>query len=178
MTLAVARQPHYTDEAKLALAAWIESDPKLGEDFWYIASRLVGMIRVAEMAVSDDDAIATIWDDDEMPDLVLEVRRRSQVAVTELMQRNREVAVITIAGANYLASGGMSWGDPPTDACERIELIGYFDLFEEPITDVELTRALTTPLAECGTCHVQFPDIYPAARCPFEYDHPEGDTES
>jgi hypothetical protein len=24
---------------------------------------------------------------------------------------------------------------------------------------------------ECGTCHRLFPDLYPAARCPFEYDH-------
>jgi hypothetical protein len=26
-------------------------------------------------------------------------------------------------------------------------------------------------LVECGTCGRKFPDLYPAARCPFEYDH-------
>jgi hypothetical protein len=24
----------------------------------------------------------------------------------------------------------------------------------------------------CGTCGTTFPDIYPAGRCPYEYDHP------
>jgi hypothetical protein len=28
-------------------------------------------------------------------------------------------------------------------------------------------------LVECGTCGRKFPDLYPAARCPFEYDHEE-----
>lgn len=28
----------------------------------------------------------------------------------------------------------------------------------------------------CGTCGRTFPDIYPAARCPFEYDHHETET--
>lgn len=27
--------------------------------------------------------------------------------------------------------------------------------------------------AKCGACNRMFPDIYPGARCPFEYDHPE-----
>jgi hypothetical protein len=29
--------------------------------------------------------------------------------------------------------------------------------------------------AECGTCHRLFPDLYPSARCPFEYDHEDED---
>lgn len=28
--------------------------------------------------------------------------------------------------------------------------------------------------AICGTCEKSFPDIYPAARCPYEYDHAVG----
>lgn len=176
MLLSVARQPHYTDEGKAALAAWIEADPKLGDDYWYTASRLVGYIRVANLKVDNDDVMQTIFDDDMAGPL--EVRRRLQHAVRDVMRRNREVGVVTIAGGNYLVSGGMSWGDPPTEAYDLLEFIGYFDLFEEAITEVELNYALTTPLAECGTCYVQFPDIYPSARCPFEYDHPEGDTES
>lgn len=28
-----------------------------------------------------------------------------------------------------------------------------------------------TELAECGHCHRQFPDVFPSARCPFEYWH-------
>jgi hypothetical protein len=27
--------------------------------------------------------------------------------------------------------------------------------------------------ALCNTCYRYFPDIYPSARCPFEYEHPE-----
>ena len=34
-------------------------------------------------------------------------------------------------------------------------------------------------LVTCGTCERTFPDLYPAARCPFEYDHddPEEDDD-
>jgi hypothetical protein len=175
MTVALAALPHYDDEAQTLLGMYADEHQK-GAEFWYEASRLVGIRRITELKLGDDDLMNTIYDDDEAT--VIDLRRRLQHASRDLTQRNREVAVITVAGRRYMVSGGMSWGDPPTDACDALDLIGYFDLFDEPITQQELNLVLTSGVAECGTCHLQFPDIYPSARCPFEYEHTtEGEEE-
>lgn len=177
MTLSLAALPHYDDNAKLLLKSWVDDHPAVGDEFWYEASRLVGILRITNLELSEADVMDSIFDDDEAG--VIELRRRLQHAVRDVIgRRNREVAVITVQGKQYMASGGLSWGDPPTDACELLDLISNFDLFEAEIEHRELALMLNAGVATCGTCNVQFPDIYPSARCPFEYEHTEGDTDN
>lgn len=35
-----------------------------------------------------------------------------------------------------------------------------------------------SPIVTCGVCGRSFPDIYPSARCPFEYEHALTDEQS
>jgi hypothetical protein len=49
------------------------------------------------------------------------------VRVAEL--DNRETSILCLPGVDYtvVLTGGMSWGDTPTDCYEDISLIGWFD---------------------------------------------------
>jgi hypothetical protein len=42
-----------------------------------------------------------------------------------------------------------------------------------PLSSIPLDAEPQPDWLTCGTCGRAFPDIYPAARCPFEYDHEE-----
>lgn len=47
-----------------------------------------------------------------------------------------------------------------------------------PLSGIPLDATPDDTWATCGTCNRTFPDIYPAARCPFEGDHePEDEPE-
>lgn len=50
--------------------------------------------------------------------------------------QSRDVCRIQIQGRWYLATGGLSWGDSPTDAFDDIMLLERVeDLFDDPIPD-------------------------------------------
>ena len=42
----------------------------------------------------------------------------------------RDIAHMTLSGTSYMFSGGMSWGDHPTDVCDYINLMDHSGLFE------------------------------------------------
>jgi hypothetical protein len=52
----------------------------------------------------------------------------------------RDVAAIWVDGRHYLFTGGMSWGDQPTDAFDYIGMVGISGIFDEAIP-----RPTTTP---------------------------------
>jgi hypothetical protein len=41
-----------------------------------------------------------------------------------------------------------------------------------PLSDIVIGSLNDSDLVTCGTCGKKFPDIYPSARCPYEYEHP------
>lgn len=46
---------------------------------------------------------------------------------------SREVAHLRIGGRAYIATGGLSWGDAPTDAFIYVSLLGDIQAFDEPL---------------------------------------------
>ena len=49
---------------------------------------------------------------------------------------SRETEVRTIDGTDWLITGGMSWGDDPTDAYEAVSTVSIFRLtYDEILTD-------------------------------------------
>ena len=46
---------------------------------------------------------------------------------------SREVAYVRIGGRAYIATGGLSWGDSPTDAFSYVSLLGDIHAFDEPL---------------------------------------------
>lgn len=55
----------------------------------------------------------------------------------------RDVSTIAFGAHAHYITGGMSWGDNPTEAFSHIEWLGSVDLFAQPITLAEARRALT-----------------------------------
>ena len=45
------------------------------------------------------------------------------------LSHRRDVAVIKLHGREYAVSGGMSWGDTPSDACELIQILAESGVF-------------------------------------------------
>jgi hypothetical protein len=50
----------------------------------------------------------------------------------------RDVLDLHLDGKHYFITGGMSWGDEPTDSFPTINLIDALGITEEPFTDEEL----------------------------------------
>lgn len=46
---------------------------------------------------------------------------------------SREVAHVRIGGREYIATGGLSWGDSPTDAFSYVSLLDDIHAFDEPL---------------------------------------------
>lgn len=62
---------------------------------------------------------------------------------TVLVEYRRDI-VMELFGLNYyLLTGGLSWGDPPTDSFDHVWSLDWIDLFEEPITQDELDAVAT-----------------------------------
>jgi hypothetical protein len=51
------------------------------------------------------------------------IRGRIRQAIEDMSDWRRDIACLTLGGTNYIFSGGLSWGDLPTDACEMINLV-------------------------------------------------------
>ncbi len=47
-----------------------------------------------------------------------------------LYSDSREITVLRIEGKDYVCSGGMSWGDYPTDACRPLDVISELGVTE------------------------------------------------
>lgn len=106
-----------------------------------------------EMGGLDDDDLDNLsldlglggWDIDEVSDcdsadrevarkqLVADLRSALHGALTELCGNRRDVAFVTFDGRRYWLTGGMSWGDAPTDAFEWIVAFDWIGLYDEPL---------------------------------------------
>ena len=76
-----------------------------------------------------------LWKLDNLYDIKIRafVKGKVKEAVDEIMDEKwyrRDVAEVQLNGVLYLFTGGMSWGDMPTEACDTIGIIcdsGVFD---------------------------------------------------
>ena len=58
------------------------------------------------------------------------VRRRIKEAVDEIWHPRRDVVYLTLKDTLYMFSGGMSWGDEPSDACSLLSLLNCSGVFD------------------------------------------------
>ena len=58
------------------------------------------------------------------------VRRRIKEAVDEIWHPRRDVTYLTLKDTLYMFSGGMTWGDEPSDACSIISLLNCSGVFD------------------------------------------------
>lgn len=69
------------------------------------------------------------------------IREQLHNAVDVVTGHNREISTLLIDGIWWMATGGMSGGDLPTDAYEPISLVDAYKLTEKPITVSEISAA-------------------------------------
>lgn len=83
----------------------------------------------------DDPDPAHLPAEDQRASLEQDIRASLHAALDELAGYRRDVAELDFGGRPYWVTGGMSWGDTPTDAFEWIAALGWIGLYEEPLLD-------------------------------------------
>ena len=113
----------------------------MGADFMFAASPRCELTRERKRRVkdtirttSDDDLLSVVYDymplglDDESTPA--EIRVELYKAVLENAEiENRETGWVQFDGMDWIANitGGMSWGDSPTESFDSMSAIAYFD---------------------------------------------------
>lgn len=130
MMLAMARSPHPADGI----------NPLSTETLVQVTTKRLDRIDWQEMA-------ASLLCEEAPGAPTAELRKLADEAAAALLQPRRDVTEITIENHAYLVSGGMSYGDAPTDAFDLIDLVDQLGVWEEAITEEEL---LTPPSRSDG----------------------------
>lgn len=68
---------------------------------------------------------STIFTDDQVAEVVTKV-------VADIMENHRQTSWLCLDDKWYIMSGGLSWGDAPTEACEPIWFVHELGLFDDP----------------------------------------------
>ena len=106
------------------------------EHLWYDAEEIDDDFQYGETKLSEDD----LYKLNDLRDIKVRnmVRNRLMEAVREIIGSpeddfsgwRRDIAHMSLNGVSYIFSGGMSWGDQPSEACEYINLIDCSGLFD------------------------------------------------
>jgi len=98
------------------------------ELFWYESEEL-------KEEVEDELKEEDLWRLDDLAGLKIRelIRLKLKDAADDLLDVHnykRDIAYMTLNGSSYIFSGGMSWGDLPTESCDIINLINMSGLFD------------------------------------------------
>jgi hypothetical protein len=74
---------------------------------------------------------------EERTELVQELREALHGALDQLLGYRRDVTELQFGERRYWLTGGMSWGDTPTDAYEWVAALDWIGLYDEPLPDAE-----------------------------------------
>jgi len=130
MALAIARAPHY--------ATGVDPQP----------SETLATIGVRRLAAIDWDSAAEDigWRldpelDEDSADITGRLPGLAAEAVNAVLHPRRDIAVVTIADQEYFATGGLSWGDPPTDIFDQLDAVDALGVWDAEITAAEVAEA-------------------------------------
>lgn len=136
MLLALAKEPQMSPAAK----AWCDSLALSPEALQEVERRVL-LARVARLEISEVDL--------EHLDYLLEEEQESEEAlrgylehaVVELAGVRRDVTSVHIKGSWWMASGGPSWGDSPTDAYNLLTAVDSMRVTERSLSVREVKAA-------------------------------------
>lgn len=155
MTLAVCRDIHFSKPAE----RWLAERPRDSEErgaWMEKVSQLHALIVNARIEAldplpdnyedlfywhplfyerADSDAEPTFTPD--------EVRGMIRDGVTRIFEYWRDTTTLHIEGKTYIATGGLSWGDPPTESYDPVVMVDAIGLFEKAVILGEIRAAWT-----------------------------------
>jgi len=115
----------------------------MGADFIYhilplceiTPQRKIELIWVIEKLENTTEARKLFWDDLILEDMDLDEIKETLIDYIEEYKEfacRRDVGWLSLNGAKYLLTGGMSWGDDPTDSFKDFEYLDWaWDCLEE-----------------------------------------------
>jgi len=109
---------------------WSQGEPpRLTEDGALVRAGV--QARIAELP---DQRLADAWDEATGCDIADEENPREYLlrCFDDVTVGGRDIAVMQIEGKRYYFTGGMSWGDDPTDSYQKVSLLSSTGLLDEP----------------------------------------------
>ncbi|WP_449406956.1 hypothetical protein [Microbacterium maritypicum] len=140
MMVAIAKEPRMSDAAK----AWCEGLPLSIEEIVKIEQRVM-LERVSRLEISDTEVAnwGHLIDEDD-PGAAAALRALLERAVVELAEGRRDVTSVFINKTWWMVTGGLSWGDTPTDAYDLIVAVDGFRITERAMSLPEVEAAHAT----------------------------------
>lgn len=77
-----------------------------------------------------------------------EVHTMIRDGVNRIFEYWRDTTTLYIENKHYLVTGGLSWGDPPTEAYDPIVMVDALGLLDKPVIVAELRRGWAQLQAE------------------------------
>lgn len=141
MMVAIAKEPRMSDAAR----AWCEELPLSAEEIVKIEQRVM-LERVSRLEISETEVAdwGHLVDEDD-PGAAAVLRALLEQAAVELAEGRRDVTSVVINKTRWMVTGGMSWGDTPTDAYDMVAAIDSFRVTERAFSmpEVEAAHAAT-----------------------------------
>jgi hypothetical protein len=133
------------DQTAARRAGGVVLDPYVS---WSEVMTRIGIARIGRLpagSINPEDFAHRedyLYDDPEhvYPDAQLEAWLAD--AIREAFAHPREVAEVSLDGRNWLITGGMSWGDAPTDSYEPIVTLETYRIFHRAVNLTELRAAI------------------------------------
>jgi hypothetical protein len=81
----------------------------------------------------DGEAMARLMDEARGASTFAEMRAMLVKAVDLIREGGRDLTTLLLDGVKWLVTGGMTWGDDPTDAYQYVRLLDASGITDEPI---------------------------------------------
>jgi len=160
MMIAVAREPQLEEDAK----AWCTAhglDSAVREELLIRAlEQRAAAVEISEdlIGFGDSNTITDehgveIYEDDPGWEQALNRAIRGALVrgVRTIMENVHEVTSLRMADGFWLATGGPSWGDLPTDAYESMNLVDAYEITGAPVAVAEIAAAAASTAAAAAS---------------------------
>jgi hypothetical protein len=146
MMVAIAAAPRFTAAAQRELSRLtVDAERVKQYDTWVT---VMAEVAIERMRGNDLDADDFEWHEDYLYDDPDHIYPQAQLhawaaeSIRRLFRNQRQVSTIDIGGRSWWITGGLSWGDIPTDAWNPIEMLYRYNLFELRVTVPEIRAAI------------------------------------
>ncbi len=141
MLMAIAKEPRMTTAA----AAWCDS-LELSTEVRVKLEERVMLDRIERLEISETDLtnLDYMLDGEDEAEQEAALRELLKLAVNVLAQGRRDVTSLFLHNTWWMVSGGLSWGDSPTEAYDLLTAVDATRITERAMALREIKRAHAT----------------------------------